>query len=376
MRKQLLVCLNVLLLRLQTTSAACADNSTFTVKKKRPGRNCNWVKRDESRRQGFCQIPKVSKGCPFTCGTCCEDDKTFIHKGDTHFDCKWLALDEKRANTWCPETLKDEADGSNVKVEKKCPKTCGLCSDEVSSKPLKGCLSSYPEYDGDLEVLGRVKVWYKNHKKFTLKYKFKGLGADCVGCEISIHKGTSCETSDGPSRKYWNRKVLSEDPWNSQLIQYNSSDGSALGSLILSNGYSNDENNGHTVVVRDAGNVRIACGVISDARSANCFSPLSGCMTSYPAYDGDLEVSGRVKVEYTKHKYKPNRFKFTYDLKGFEADCVDCGIHIHEGTSCATVDEVLDHYWDPVLIPEDPWNEDTVYTSSSDGSASGSFFFE
>merc|ERR1719491_2351123 len=229
-------------------------------------------------------------------------------------------------------------------------------------------MSSYPAYDGDLEVLGKVKVEYTTLNKFNFTYDLKGLGADCVDCGIHIHKGTSCATVNDPLGHYYNPLVFDEDPWNADTVYASSSDGSASGSLILSNGYTYDDNNGHTVVVHGAGGVRIACGVISDAPAANCFSPLNGCMSSYPAYDGDLEVLGKVKVEYTTF----NRFKFTYDLKGLGADCVECGIHIHEGTSCATVNDPLGHYYNPLVYPEDPWN--TVYTSSSDGSASGSYF--
>merc|ERR1719491_502045 len=229
-------------------------------------------------------------------------------------------------------------------------------------------MSSYPAYDGDLEVLGKVKVQYTTLNNFKLTYDLKGLGADCVDCGIHIHEGTSCDTVNDPLGHYYNPLVFPEDPWNADTVYTSSSDGSASGYFFLSNGYSFDDNNGHTVVVHSSGGDRIACGVISTIPVYNCFSPLSGCMSSYPEYDGDLEVLGKVKVEYTTL----NNFNFTYDLKGLGADCVDCGIHIHEGTSCATVNDPLGHYYNPEVFPEDPWNADTVYTSSSDGSASGS----
>ena len=59
---------------------------------------------------------------------------------------------------------------------------------------------------------------------------------------------------------------------------------------------------------------------------------------------------------------------FKFDLKGVETNCVNCGIHIHTGTSCDTADVVGGHYWDSGKT-EDQWV--TAYGAVYNSDASG-----
>jgi Cu/Zn superoxide dismutase len=67
-------------------------------------------------------------------------------------------------------------------------------------------------------------------------------------------------------------------------------------------------------------------------------------------------VEPRGTVEFVFHG---KSFMARADLSGLEAYCFDCGIHIHEGTSCDSHDAVGDHYWrhdDPAVETHgDPW---------------------
>merc|ERR1712238_586000 len=188
-----------------------------------------------------------------------------------------------------------------------------------------------------------------------------------TGCGIHIHQGTSCDTHTDVGGHYWNETLFSEDPWNQGSLYNSLPDGTASGINILSNGFSYDDINGRAIVVHTQDGSRVGCGVISDVPASNCFSPLSGCISSYPEYDGTLEVLGQVKVEYTTG----DKLKITYDLGGVAVNCTGCGIHIHQGTSCDTHADVGGHYWNETLFSEDPWNQGSLYNSLPDGTASG-----
>lgn len=98
---------------------------------------------------------------------------------------------------------------------------------------------------------------------------------------------------------------------------------------------------------------------------------MSVCFDAYPGYTGDLNVAGSTAVVKTKGT---DSLKVIFDLKGVEAECTDCGLHIHTGTTCATADEVGGHYWDASVV-EDQWlaSFGAVYNADEDGEAKGNF---
>lgn len=87
----------------------------------------------------------------------------------------------------------------------------------------------------------------------------------------------------------------------------------------------------------------------------------------YPGYTGDISPSGTVLATFLK-----GEILFAYDLQGLEPNCVDCGIHIHEGKTCDDADEVGGHYYS---VGADPWTTigAAVYNSDANGEAAGSF---
>jgi hypothetical protein len=115
----------------------------------------------------------------------------------------------------------------------------------------------------------------------------------------------------------------------------------------------------------------------------------------YPGYSGPLEPSGSVKV----HFFSDDSFTFSFHASGLSPDCVQCGVHIHEGKvykpiyqqklflKCANSLEfysgltceddalVLGHYWDSSEQYNDPWTASSgaYYNTDKHGATKGSF---
>lgn len=87
---------------------------------------------------------------------------------------------------------------------------------------------------------------------------------------------------------------------------------------------------------------------------------LTACMGIYPDYSGPLKPEGRVSMVFRNHDSK--KFVIYYHLTGLSTSCRDCGIHVHEGISCAT--DTGPHHWDSSRM-SDPWNPEmgAVYNS-------------
>ncbi|MFN5999112.1 MAG: superoxide dismutase family protein [Paracoccaceae bacterium] len=88
----------------------------------------------------------------------------------------------------------------------------------------------------------------------------------------------------------------------------------------------------------------------------------------YPGYTGDVSPSGSVIVTFLPQR----KIQFNYNLQGLESNCIDCGIHIHEGTTCDDADEVGGHYYS---VEVDPWTTEggAVYKSDVNGQATAHF---
>jgi Cu/Zn superoxide dismutase len=96
----------------------------------------------------------------------------------------------------------------------------------------------------------------------------------------------------------------------------------------------------------------------------------------YPGYNATEDVfdtSGKVTVTlFPHHDGGAKGFIFRYDLSGVPPNCVNCGIHIHQGKTCSDANSVGGHYY---KVDVDPWTTDggAIYTSDGDGLAMGSF---
>jgi hypothetical protein len=238
---------------------------------------------------------------------------------------------------------------------------------------ISGNFAVYPEYDGDLdEVSGVVNLDYlAGGSSVTFTYDLQGVDPDCAdgpdsdtanSCGIHFHAGTSCETVDEVGGHYWNSNALEEDPFT-----YDTYYTDARGSVTVTYGYDALETEGRTFVLHDKSGTRIVCEVIS-APDATCEYSALRSFATYPGYDGDLAVSGKVDFKFLKF----GSVQFKYKLYGVDPDCEEfgpdpeqensCGIHFHAGTSCDEEDEVGGHYWNSLRLEEDPWTFGATYT--------------
>ena len=114
----------------------------------------------------------------------------------------------------------------------------------------------------------------------------------------------------------------------------------------------------------------------SDPRKAN--KALKAKMHAYPGYTGTLTPSGRVTVDFLEG----GAFRFQITLKGVEANCTECGVHIHTGTTCSDATLVGGHYWNTAIYGAnstyDPWTaaNGAYYTSDVYGRASRYFYLD
>lgn len=91
----------------------------------------------------------------------------------------------------------------------------------------------------------------------------------------------------------------------------------------------------------------------------------------YPGYNAtDFDTSGEVIVTFSHGE--TSHFNFRFDLSGVPPNCVNCGIHIHQGKTCSDANSVGGHYY---KVDVDPWTTDggAIYTSDGDGLTAGSF---
>lgn len=97
----------------------------------------------------------------------------------------------------------------------------------------------------------------------------------------------------------------------------------------------------------------------------------------YEKVDGDLAatIDGHVHVSFAD--LDTTTMTLEYSIDGGAKGCVDCGIHIHEGTTCMYHQMVKGHYWYPGRNGnvEDPWTEKygAVYSTNAMGVADGYF---
>jgi Cu/Zn superoxide dismutase len=134
------------------------------------------------------------------------------------------------------------------------------------------------------------------------------------------------------------------------------------------------EMEGRVFVVHELTGGRIACGILSGSSLTTGVSTLS----AYPGYTGGLDVSGTVTIR-AATDYSAIQ-TLDWDLEGIDPSCTSgagdgvpngCGIHVHEGTSCAVAADVGGHYYNSTLHA-DPW-ADSVYVASGKTSSGSRF---
>jgi hypothetical protein len=196
------------------------------------------------------------------------------------------------------------------------------------SSRLTALIEKTPGYAGGSTPLRTSSISCNEDGSFLFHIDADGL--DSVSCKIAIYNGVSC---DNMGAAYYNGLFDSWSTLGENYYKIDSSD-STISAFNFDNGYTCDENEGKVVVVFDYSLAIVGCGLLGAEAKGNVLKAKMDMV--YPEYTGDLETGGNVRVTF----HDDDTFEFGFNIKGVEADCVDCGIHIHEETLCATNAEV------------------------------------
>jgi len=208
---------------------------------------------------------------------------------------------------------------------------------------------------------GTVTLRYNGDGSFLVALGMNKLPANTEGTAV-ITEGTSCEA---PLNK---TPFTSADKFDGSTNHYGVlGNGISMDAFRFNNGKTFEENCGKTVILYDNLNVNVGCGVLEEESMVKI---LEADIETYPGYTGDFSPKGTVKVSF----FHDDTFRFHYDFSGTEQDCSDCGIHIHEGVSCANALDVKGHGFNSVLV-HDLWTVagGAFYNADSSGNAEGYF---
>lgn len=115
---------------------------------------------------------------------------------------------------------------------------------------------------------------------------------------------------------------------------------------------------GRTVVIHDAANVKVACGVIEPARG------MALTLSRYPGYTGSLDVRGLLFVaDATQSSSGASSVVLGGTLTGLPAS-QSGRWHVHAGTSCTDAAGIMGTYFGG---PYDPWQRAPLYTTDTQG---------
>eukprot|EP00548_Thalassiothrix_antarctica_P009334 CAMPEP_0194159216 /NCGR_PEP_ID=MMETSP0152-20130528/77706_1 /TAXON_ID=1049557 /ORGANISM="Thalassiothrix antarctica, Strain L6-D1" /LENGTH=422 /DNA_ID=CAMNT_0038868753 /DNA_START=119 /DNA_END=1388 /DNA_ORIENTATION=+ len=112
------------------------------------------------------------------------------------------------------------------------------------------------------------------------------------------------------------------------------------------------------------------CGILGHFPSS--FRTLTAKVGKYPEYAGskDFDPAGTIGITFGID----GTFTYSFSVRGLEADCEGCGIHVHAGVSCETHEQVKGHGWNQGFV-RDLWTGagGAVYETDGRGYANGSF---
>jgi hypothetical protein len=195
------------------------------------------------------------------------------------------------------------------------------------------------------------------------------FGPDCSaknGCGVHVHSGTGCTSAATQGGHYFSKED-GADPWAE--IRYSSTDRMGFASFTFSVTTAAKLIGGKPFIVHNNAGERVACGILSQRQGTSAIlTPL-----------GNSGVTGGVTIYAT-----PSRLVGTGEASGLEtslsdttsggSDCTaknGCGVHVHDGTDCATTKSQGGHLLAVQGI--DPWT--SVRYSSTDNQGRAKFVF-
>lgn len=121
-------------------AATCLNDETFIYVDGEKTRTCKNIGFVEEARLRLCTIQEVADACPFSCGSCCEDNPDFKwEKNNPELNaatCKWVAKKQTRIDRYCDKTKTILTDpnpynSDTITIRYGCPVTCDYCNDAV-----------------------------------------------------------------------------------------------------------------------------------------------------------------------------------------------------------------------------------------------------
>jgi len=163
-------------------------------------------------------------------------------------------------------------------------------------------LSPYPGFTGD-PVEGGVELSFHNNA-VNISYQLKNIDRQCSNpdkatpnsCGIHIHEGKSCDDATKVGGHYYNKDLLTTDPWaaimyGNEAVKQFEKDGGLFGgvnnlffrtavgrSKPIEIGFTFDETVGRTVVLHNYKGNRVTCNVIPSANWAKAHAIKDGAI--------------------------------------------------------------------------------------------------
>ncbi len=166
-------------------------------------------------------------------------------------------------------------------------------------------------------------------------YEVSGFGkSECVNCDVAIYDGRSCRDDSLIGSIYWNRDLYPENPWNSELVGYSTTNaGTGEGTFTIRTGLGFDDYNGRVVIFKESSGLPVACG---ELRESNSSQTLIAQLVDHPDFvyiPEDWNIKGVVRLDFETPQPFPRdeiQLDIYYNVSGFgDFNCVDCGIHIY-----------------------------------------------
>ena len=140
-------------------------------------KTCDWIGKNDSRRENLCENDTVAISCPQACRKCCSNDTHYkfstTNKGDKK--CAWLKYD-KRREAFCSTVQ------FGALVANKCPINCGVCeiteSPSMSANPTSSPSTSAPT-DSPVTMAFRMSSAFESCTDST---SFRWKGDDVKTC--------------------------------------------------------------------------------------------------------------------------------------------------------------------------------------------------
>ena len=136
--------------------------------------------------------------------------------------------------------------------------------------------SAYKKTDGDdgadmCNCSGQVE---SDDQTQTLSWLFtQGVDPGCTGpcsatncCTVAIHEGMDCSSDASIGGPYWNKQLVSTNPWQDAKYVIQGSLPTAANDVSVTSGFGAAQINGRAAVVYDSAGVRVGCATITVAK--------------------------------------------------------------------------------------------------------------